>query len=152
MNNVIKRSLCAITAIMLFAGAAAGCDKSESRSTSVAESSRAVSEYKEDPGASSKGYEVPSGWIASINNGVGEQMSKTFVYWDEAGYKYINITSTTQSWGSTTWVNKYCSEGKCSSKEEVLEAAKEFGSAGFVVLPQDSTKTLTLDDFLKIDF
>ena len=78
-------------------------------------------------------------------------MYETFIYKNGTGYKYINIISVTESWGATKWNNKFQSEGTCSNKDEVLKAAKDFGSAGFMVLPDDLMKTYSVDDFIKMD-
>ena len=104
-----------------------------------------------DPRTLEKDYKLPDGWIASLRDGAGEIMYETFIYKDGTGYKYINIISVTESWGATKWNNKFQSEGTCSNKDEVLKAAKDFGSAGFLVLPDDLSKTYSVDDFIKMD-
>ena len=104
-----------------------------------------------DPRTLEKDYKLPDGWIASLRDGAGEIMYETFIYKDGTGYKYINIISVTESWGATKWNNKFQSEGTCSNKDEVLKAAKDFGSAGFMVLPDDLSKTYSVDDFIKMD-
>lgn len=38
-----------------------------------------------------------------------------------------------------------------SVTDEVLKAAKDFGSAGCMVLPDDLMKTYSVDDFIKMD-
>ena len=104
-----------------------------------------------DPRTLEKNYKLPDGWIASLRDGAGEIMYETFIYKDGTGYKYINVIAMTESWGATKWNNKFQSEGTCSTKDEVLKAAKDFGSAGFMVLPDDLMKAYSVDDFIKMD-
>lgn len=104
-----------------------------------------------DPRTLEKDYKIPEGWIAAFKNGSGEMMRETYVYKDNSGYKYINVVSHTKSWGSPVWVNQFKSEGICKSKEEVLEAAGNFGSAGFMLLPGNSAKAYDINTFLKKD-
>ena len=104
-----------------------------------------------DPRTLEKDYKLPDGWIASFRNGAGEIMNETFIYKEGTGYKYINVVAMTESWGSTKWNNHFRSEGTCGTKEEVIKAAEKFGSAGFMVLPDDLTKTHSVEDFIKMD-
>ena len=104
-----------------------------------------------DPRTLEKDYKLPDGWIASLRDGAGEIMYETFIYREGTGYKYINVVAMTESWGATKWNNHFKSEGTCQTKEEVIKAAEAFGSAGFMVLPDDLTKAHSVDDFIKMD-
>lgn len=104
-----------------------------------------------DPRTLEKDYKLPDGWIASLRDGAGEIMYETFIYREGTGYKYINVVAMTESWGASKWNNHFKSEGTCQTKEEVIKAAEAFGSAGFMVLPDDLTKAHSVDDFIKMD-
>ena len=117
---------------------------------SIDEATRENLSFK-DPRFLIKDYPIPDGWIASLRDGAGEIMYETFIYRDGTGYKYINVISITESWGATKWNNRFHSEGTSSTKDEVLKAAKNFGSAGFMVLPDDLSKVYSVDDFIKMD-
>ena len=81
------------------------------------------------------GGKVPDDYIAVIRGGVGERTVETYVYELDEGYKYINVTSTTVSWGSPQWDHEVNKIGTVSTKEEVLEKAKEHGADNFFTLP-----------------
>ncbi len=81
------------------------------------------------------GGDVPDGYIAVIRGGVGEKTSETYVYETDKGYKYINVTSTTVSWGSPQWDHEVEKTGTVSSKEEVVEIARKHGADSCVTYP-----------------
>lgn len=109
------------------------------------------SKFDGDPRTLENDYKIPDGWIASLRNGAGEIMEETFVYKDGNGFKCINVESTTVSWGATKWKNRFKSEVSCATKDDVVKAAKDFGSAGFMILPNDLKTAYSIDDFLKMD-
>lgn len=91
--------------------------------------------------------DIPDGWFAVLEDGAGEIMRKTFVYEREDGtYKYINATSTTESYGSAQWKTVINSFGIAETRDDVVKAASEAGSAGFVLRPDDST-VYTIEEF-----
>ena len=103
-------------------------------------------------------YQVPDGYCAILNGGVGEISYKTYVYCCSSGtdgkqyYEYIHVTSTTVSWGSTVWRNTFDSSGSKSTREEIVETARQHGSGDFMTLPGDYRNVFSIDDFLKMDF
>ena len=91
---------------------------------------------------------VKDGWIAVLENGGGEIMLKTYVYLLEDGtYRYDHATSTTERWGSTRWKDVINGSGTAGTREAVVEEAKKFGSAGFVLFAGDD-KPHTIEEFL----
>ena len=91
---------------------------------------------------------VKEGWIAVLENGGGEIMMKTYVYLLEDGkYSYVHATSTTERWGSTRWKDVVSGSGVADSRKAVVEEAKKFGSAGFVLFAGDD-KPHSISEFL----
>lgn len=104
-----------------------------------------------DPRLYEDDYQIPDGWIASFRNGAGEIMIETFVYEDVKGYKCINVQAITVSWGAAQWKNRFKSEMTAADKDAVMEVAKQFGSDGFVIFPDDLNKACDVGEFLKRD-
>lgn len=73
------------------------------------------------------------------------------VYKNDDRYSYINITSTTVSWGSPQWEKKITDKGTANSKDEIFKIAKENGANQYVKIPEDST-TYKINDFLTMDW
>ena len=94
--------------------------------------------------------EVKEGWIAKLNGGVGEMMYHTYVYKSQNGYEYINTMSVTEHWGSPNWIETVVESGTVSAKKDIVEIAKEHGSADFVLFPNDY-ETYEISDFLSMD-
>ncbi len=92
------------------------------------------------------GGNVPDDYIAVLRGGVGEKTSETYVYETDKGYKYINVTSTTVSWGSPQWNHEVKKTGTVSSKEEVVEIAKKHGADSCVTYP-GSFDPYPIEDF-----
>ena len=91
---------------------------------------------------------IEDGWLCVIEDGTGEVMLKTFVYENADGtYKYINVKSTTTSWGATTWNDVVKGSGTADTRDDVAAAAEEFGSCGFVLLPNDYQTVYTVEEF-----
>ena len=93
------------------------------------------------------GGNVPDDYIAVIRGGVGEKTVETYVYETDGGYKYINVTSATVSWGSPKWDHVVDNIGTVSTKEEVIEKAKEHGADSCVTFPGESDAH-PISDFL----
>lgn len=100
--------------------------------------------------AESEVSEVEDGWIAKFNGGSGEITYHTYVYEAENGYKYINTTSTTVSYGSPQWTERVIDSGTVSTKEEIVQIAKDNGSKQYVTFPDDK-ETYKISDFLNMD-
>ena len=93
-------------------------------------------------------YELPEGWLAVLKDGAGEIMYETYVYETSDGkYEYINIRSTTVSWGATEWNDIVTGSGAADTREDVVAAAEEFGSAGFVTFNNDNN-VYSIEEFL----
>lgn len=93
-------------------------------------------------------YEVEPGWIAVIQNGSGEINYKTYVYeTDDGKYSYINVVSTTISWGSPRWRDVVHGSGIVDTRSDIYEVANEFGSCGYVLYPDD-TELHSIYDFI----
>ena len=91
---------------------------------------------------------IEDGWLCVIEEGTGEVLLKTFVYENADGtYKYINVKSTTTSWGATTWNDVVKGSGTADTRDDVAAAAEEFGSCGFVLLPNDYQTVYTVEEF-----
>ncbi len=105
----------------------------------------------DDPRLFEDDYKIPDGWIASFRNGAGEIMMETFVYAGTNGYTCINVQSTTVSWGSSQWKNRFKSEMAAADKDEVISITKGFGSDGCVIFPDDLNKACDVGEFLKRD-
>ena len=100
--------------------------------------------------AQSEISEVEDGWIAKFNGGSGEITYHTYVYEAENGYKYINTTSTTVSYGSPQWTERVIDSGSVSTKEEIVQVAKDNGSKQYVLFPDDK-EAYKISDFLNMD-
>lgn len=95
------------------------------------------------------GSDIEDGWLCVIEDGGGEIMRKTYVYETaDGGYEYINVESTTTSWGAATWNDVIKGSGTADTREEVVDAAEEFGSCGFVLLPGDYQTVYMVEDFV----
>jgi len=92
--------------------------------------------------------EIENGWIAVLENGGGEIVQKTYVYRTADGkYRYDHVTATTERWGSAKWKEVINGSGFADTREAVVDEAKKFGSAGFVVYPGDN-KPHSIEEFL----
>ena len=94
--------------------------------------------------------EIYDDWCAAFKGGAGESTYNTYVYETRDGrYRYLNVSSVTESWGSTRWKNRIVGNGIVDTKEEILEAAKVFGSDGFYLTPDDQNNPRQVSEFLK---
>ena len=94
------------------------------------------------------GGEIEDGWLCVLEDGAGEIMRKTYVYENADGtYKYINVESTTTSWGASTWNDVVKGSGTADTRDDVVAAAEDFGSCGFVLLPNDYQTVYTIEEF-----
>ena len=92
--------------------------------------------------------EIEDGWLCVLEDGAGEFMRKTYVYENADGtYKYINVESTTTSWGASTWNDVVKGSGTADTRDDIVAAAEDFGSCGFVLLPNDYQTVYTIDEF-----
>lgn len=109
-------------------------------------------------------------YIAILCDGSGEIMQKTYVYkTDDGKYRYVNVESRTESWGSPKWKDTLTGSGVVDTKEELIEIAGNHNSCGHVQLPFEINDTddkdytiityeelqshfISIDDFLAQDF
>ena len=92
--------------------------------------------------------EIEGGYIAVIQSGGREINQKTYVYQTADGkYRYDHATATTIRWGSSIWKEVLNGSGTADTREAVVEEAKKFGSAGFVLFAGDD-KPHTIEEFL----
>ena len=101
-------------------------------------------------GSQAADAEIEDGWIAVLSDGAGEVIFETYVYETDDGYRYVNVTATTISWGSAKWDRVINGSGNADTRDDVVTAATEHGSAGFVRLPDDDT-VYSIDDFISGD-
>lgn len=93
--------------------------------------------------------EIKDGWIAKFVNGYGEVSFNTYVYENEGGrYKYVNVKEQSTSWGSTKRDRSVLGIGIVKTRQDVVEAAKNFGSCGYVMFPGDLKTVHKVSEFL----
>lgn len=79
-------------------------------------------------------------YIAVFSAGAGEISQKTYVYkTDDGRYRYVNVTSVTESWGSTRRIETLKGSGTVDTKEEIVEVAKMHNSYGSVMYASEFT-------------
>ncbi len=83
--------------------------------------------------------QIEDGYIAVLHGGVGERTYETYVYENGKGYKFYNVISTTESWGSSKRNLQVRNYGTVDTKEDVFRRAKEHGADQFVTYPGDPT-------------
>lgn len=97
------------------------------------------------------GSDIPNDYIAIFHGGVGEQTYETYIYKIDnghvnLGFKYINVTSTTESWGSSNWKHKINDKGEFDWTDGAFIVAKKHGAYSYVTLPNDD-KIYTIEEF-----
>lgn len=97
---------------------------------------------------------IPDDYIAVFNGGSGEITYSTYIYkidngHDNSGFKYINTTNTTTSWGSSTWNIKITGQGEVTWTDEVFLVAKDNNAYSYVLLANDD-KTYSIEEFMTI--
>lgn len=97
---------------------------------------------------------IPENYIAIFNGGAGEITYSTYIYKIDNGqanygFKYINTTNTTVSWGSSEWNVRITGRGEVGWTDEVFKVAEDNFAYSYVQLPND-TKTYTIDEFMSM--
>lgn len=97
---------------------------------------------------------IPDDYIAVFYGGSGEVTYSTYIYKIDNGhanygFRYINTTNTTTSWGSSTWEIKITARGEVSWTDDVFVVAKENNAYSYVKIP-NSNKTYSPEEFMKI--
>ncbi|SCW41116.1 PrcB C-terminal [Ruminococcaceae bacterium YRB3002] len=81
---------------------------------------------------------VADGYICRLGGGSGEIGYCTYVYKTDTGYRYINTSKRTESWGSAHWIEWVSGHGTAATREEILEMAQARGSGDYVMYPGDN--------------
>lgn len=94
---------------------------------------------------------IPNNYIAVFHGGVGEITHETYIYKVDNGqpnhwFYYINVESTTVSWGSSDWKHKISKKGYFTWTDEAFSIAKANGAYSYVTLPNDD-KIYTIEEF-----
>lgn len=94
---------------------------------------------------------IPNNYIAIFHGGVGEQTYETYIYKINngrvnMGFKYINVTSTTESLGSSNWEHKINDKGKLNWTDDAFRVAKKHGAYSYVTLPNNDN-IYTIEQF-----
>ena len=95
---------------------------------------------------------IPNDYIAIFNGGTGEITYSTYIYkidngHDNYGFKYINATNTTVSWGNPNWKIKITDKGEVARTDDIFAVAKENNAYSYVSLPNDN-KTYSIEEFM----
>ena len=97
---------------------------------------------------------ISTNYIAVFHGGVGEITYETYIYkinngHANSGFKYVNVTSTTKSWGSSEWDSRITKKGKCQWTDDVFKIAKENNAYSYVTVP-DNNKIYSIEEFEKV--
>jgi len=95
--------------------------------------------------------EIPNDYIAVFHGGVGEITYETYIYkidndTPNMGFKYVNVTSTTTSYGSSKWNHRVTKRGSVGFTDEVFIVAEKNHAYSFVTVPK-SNETYTIEEF-----
>ena len=95
--------------------------------------------------------EISSDYIAVFHGGVGERTYETYIYKIDndkhnMGFKYVNVTSTTTSWGSSKWNHKVTKRGTVDFTDDVFKVAEKNHAYSYVTVPK-SNETYTIEQF-----
>lgn len=95
--------------------------------------------------------EIPEGFIAVFHGGTGEQTYETYIYKVDNGqanygFKYINVTSTTEFYGSSNLIHKITDKGEFDWTDGAFSVARKNGAYSYVTLPNNS-KMYTIEEF-----
>lgn len=102
---------------------------------------------------SSDNETIPDGYIAVFHGGVGEQTYQTYIYKIDngqanRGFKYINVTSTTEFWGSPNWITEINDEGEFDWTDGAFIVAEKHGAYSYVTVPNND-EVYTIEEFQK---
>lgn len=102
--------------------------------------------------SSTNSDKIPDDYIAIFHGGVGEITFETYIYKKDngkanSGFDYINVTNTTESWGSSKWNTKITKRGSVQWTDDVFEVAKENNAYSYVTLP-NSNNTYTIEEYM----
>lgn len=97
---------------------------------------------------------IPNDYIAKFYGGTGELIYETYIYKIDngktnMGFKYINVTKNTQSWGSSNWKYKINNKGEFDRTDGAFMVAKKHGAYSYVKVPNND-KIYTIEEFKNI--
>jgi len=95
--------------------------------------------------------DIPDDYIAIFHGGGGEETYETYIYKIDnghanMGFKYINVTSTTESLGSSKWNHKINDKGEFDWTDGAFAVAKKHGAYSYVTLPNND-KRYSIEEF-----
>lgn len=98
------------------------------------------------------GNHIPDDYIAVVNSGVGEITYSTYIYKidngnDNYGFKYINTTNETSSWGSSEVKTKITGKGKVNWIADIFDIEKNNSGYSYIRLPNDN-KIYSVEEFI----
>lgn len=97
---------------------------------------------------------ISEDYIAVFHGGSGEITYSTYIYKIDNkqanyGFRYINTTNTTKSWGSSEWKIKITDKGKFDWTDGAFIVAKENNAYSYVTIPGDK-KSYTIEEFKRM--
>ena len=97
---------------------------------------------------------IPGNYVAMFKGGSGEIINTTYIYKIQNGqanygYEYINVTSHTQSWGSSKWETNITGKGEVAWTDDVFIVAEKNGAYNYVVVP-NSNDIYTIEEFMNM--
>lgn len=98
--------------------------------------------------------DIPENYVAIFHGGVGEKLYETYIYKIDNGhanygFKYINVTKTTKSYGSSDWVYEITDKGEFDWTDGAFRVAQENGANSYVTLPNNDKK-YTIEEFQRM--
>lgn len=86
---------------------------------------------------------IPNDYIAIFHGGLGEITYETYIYKIDNGkpnygFKYINVTSTTEYWGSSNVIRKVTEKGEFDWTDGAFTTAEKNHAYSYVTVPNDS--------------
>ena len=95
--------------------------------------------------------EIPDNYIAVFHGGSGEVTYETYIYkidngHDNYGFKYINVTSHTQKYGSSKWTHKITDRGEFDWTDDAFSIAKKNNAYSYVTEPNND-KIYSIEEY-----
>ncbi|MEE3343418.1 MAG: hypothetical protein VZS44_04955 [Bacilli bacterium] len=96
---------------------------------------------------------IPDNYIAIFHGGSGEVTYETYIYRSgnntkNIGFNYINVVSTTKTYGSDEWEHKVTGRGGAINQEDIFTVAKKNNAYSYVTIPNDD-KNYTIEEYQK---
>lgn len=95
--------------------------------------------------------DVPKNYISVFHGGAGEEYYETYIYKIDNGkpnygFKYINVTCNTSSYGSSESVCRITDDGNFDWTDGAFSVAKKNNAYSYVSIP-NSDKTYTIEEY-----